>query len=262
MPAEGHIEGGAVSHAAQVQQPGPRQKINAQAIAPPPARRYRAALFQTYVIVAAVAFVTLAVVAHTVAYFPIDLSVTRTVQAYHGIWFARVMFWVSWIGFMPQVYVVVFGLAISLFVFGLRWEALCLLAASCGALLGGLVKLVVYRPRPSADLIHVFAQLPSSGFPSGHTLEFTCLGGFLAFVAYTLLKPSVLRVVILSSLGALVLLMGLSRIYQGQHWFSDVCGAYLFGSLWLIGTIRLYRWGKPRFFVRQPVAPNPNQQAA
>ncbi|HET9328302.1 MAG TPA: phosphatase PAP2 family protein [Candidatus Eisenbacteria bacterium] len=251
-----------MAHVAHAQHPGPRQKVNAQAIAPPPARRYRAALFQSYVIVAAVAFVTLAVVAHTVAYFPIDLSITRNIQAYHGVWFARVMFWVSWIGFPPQVQVLVGTIVFSLFVFGLRWEALCLLLASGGVLLGSLVKLIVYRPRPSADLIDVFAQLPSSSFPSGHTLEFTCLGGFLAFLAYSLLKPSTVRVVILSALGALVLLMGLSRIYQGQHWFSDVCGAYLFGSLWLIGTIRVYRWGKTRFFVRQPVAPNPGKQAA
>lgn len=251
-----------MAQATHVQHRGPRQKVNARAIAPPPARRYRAALFQTYVLVAAVAFVTLAVVAHTVAYFPIDLTITRTVQAYHGPWFARAMFWVSWIGFIPQVQVLVLTLAGSLFLFGLRWEALCLLVAACGALLGGLVKLVVYRPRPSADLINVFAQLPSSGFPSGHTLEFATLGGFLAFLTYTLLKPSVVRGIILAALGALILVMGLSRIYQGQHWFSDVMGAYLFGSLWLIATIRLYRWGKPRFFVRQPVAPNPTKQAA
>jgi undecaprenyl-diphosphatase len=50
-------------------------------------------------------------------------------------------------------------------------------------------------------------------------------------------------------------MMGLSRIYQGQHWFSDVMGAYLLGSLWLALTIWIYRWGKPRFFVHQPVAP-------
>jgi undecaprenyl-diphosphatase len=251
-----------VAQATPIPHAGPREKINQRAIAPPATRRYRAALFQTYVLVGAVAFVTLAVIAHTVAYFPIDLSITRTLQAYHGLWFARAMFWVSWIGFIPQVVVLVLTVAGSLFVFGLRWEGLCLLVAACGSLLGGVVKLFVYRPRPSADLIHVFAQLPSSGFPSGHTIEFTTFGGFLAFLAYTLLKPSPGRVLILSSLGLLVLVMGLSRIYQGQHWFSDVMGAYLFGSLWLIGTIRVYRWGKPRFFVRQPVAPNPNQQAA
>jgi undecaprenyl-diphosphatase len=239
-----------------------RRQVNAKAIAPPRARRYRAALFQGYVLAAAVAFVTLAVVAHTVAYFPIDLTITRALQAYHGVWFARLMFWVSWIGFMPQVQALVLSVAGLLFVFGLRWEALVTLFAACGALLGAVVKLVVYRPRPSANLIHVFQQLPSSGFPSGHVIEFTTFGGFLAFLAYTLLKQSVGRTVVLSALGVWTLLMGLSRIYQGQHWFSDVMGAYLFGSLWLILGIRIYRWGKPRFFVHQPVAPNPAKETA
>jgi len=37
-----------------------------------------------YVLGASVVFVVLALVAHTVAYFPIDLTITRTVQGYHG----------------------------------------------------------------------------------------------------------------------------------------------------------------------------------
>jgi hypothetical protein len=86
-------------------------------------------------------------------------------------------------------------------------------------------------------------------------LEFTCFLGFLCFLNYTLVKPSVGRSVVMAALGALMLLMGVSRIYQGQHWFSDVMGAYLLGSLWLALSIKFYRWGKKKFFVRQPVAP-------
>jgi len=79
--------------------------------------------------------------------------------------------------------------------------------------------------------------------------------GFLAFLAYTILKSSWARGLLVTAFGTLILLMGMSRIYLGQHWFSDVVGAYLLGGLWLALTIRFYRWGKPRFFVRQPVAP-------
>jgi membrane-associated phospholipid phosphatase len=52
----------------------------------------------------------------------------------------------------------------------------------------------------------------------------------------------------------MVLLIGPSRIYVGQHWASDVLGAYLLGTVWLSLSIRIYRWGKPRYFVNQPVA--------
>jgi len=233
----------------------PLQKLDAAVIAPRPSRRYRAAAFQVYVLFAAAVFVALAVLAHTVAYFPIDLTITRALQSYHGATFDRLMYWISWIGFMPQVDVLGALTILLLFGAGLRWEAVVALFATAGVGVGTLVKLVVLRPRPSADLVHVLSQLPSSGFPSGHVLEATAFCGFLAFLGYSLLKPGVLRSTLLVVFGMLILLMGLSRIYEGQHWFSDVMGAYLFGSLWLALTIKLYRWGKPRFFAHQPVAP-------
>jgi membrane-associated phospholipid phosphatase len=233
----------------------PLHKLDAAVIAPRPARRYRAAAFQVYVLVAAVVFVALAVIAHSVAYFPIDITITHAVQSYHGSAFDRLMYWISWIGFMPQVDVAGALVILLLFGLGLRWESVVAVFATAGVGVGTLVKLVVYRPRPSADLVHVLNQLPSSGFPSGHVLEATTLCGFLAFLGYSLLKPGALRSALLVALGLFILLMGLSRIYEGQHWFSDVMGAYLFGSLWLALTIKIYRWGKPRFFAHQPVAP-------
>lgn len=240
-----------------VAKPGsaPLGKLGAAVIAPRPTRRYRAAVFQVYVLGASAVFIALAVVSHTVAYFPIDLTITHAVQSYHGGAFDGLMYGLSWLGFMPQVYMLGAATVGALFMGGLRWEAVVAVFAACGVGIGTLVKLVVYRPRPSADLVHVLRNLPSSGFPSGHVLEFTTFCGFLAFLVYTLLKPSWARTTLLIAFALLILLMGLSRIYQGQHWFSDVMGAYLLGSLWLALTIKLYRWGKPRFFTHQPVAP-------
>jgi undecaprenyl-diphosphatase len=233
----------------------PRKKLDAAVIATRPTRRYRARAFQAYVLFAAVGFVVLAVVARTVAYFPIDLTITLAVQAYHGPIFNTLMFGISWIGFFPQS--LFFGIVPSVLLFftGLRWEAVAALFAGGAAGVATLVKLIVHRPRPSIDLVHVFRELPTSGFPSGHVLTFTAVCGFFAFLAYTLLKPSRGRTAWLIAFAVLAFLMGLSRIYQGQHWFSDVMGAYLLGSLWLALSIWVYRWGKPRFFVHQPVAP-------
>jgi membrane-associated phospholipid phosphatase len=233
----------------------PLHKLDAAVIAPRPTRRYRAAAFQIYVLGASIVFVTLAVVAHTVAYFPIDLTITRAIQSYHGAAVDSLMYGVSWLGFVPQVDILAAVTVLLLFASGLKWEAVGSVFAACGTALGGLVRLAVYRPRPSADLVHVFAKLPTSGFPSGHVLAVTAFCGFLTFLSYTLLKPSLGRTALLVSFGLLIALMGPSRIYQGQHWFSDVMGAYLLGTLWLALTIKVYRWGKPRFFSHQPVAP-------
>jgi membrane-associated phospholipid phosphatase len=233
----------------------PLKKLDAAVIAARPTRHYRAALFQAYVLGASVVFVVLAFAAHWIPYFPIDLTVTHMVQGDHGQGFDRLMYGVSWLGFFPQVAAVSAVVILALFFSGLRWEAVATLFASISSGVGALVKLAVFRPRPSADLIHVFRQLPSSGFPSGHVLSTTAFCGFLVFLCFTLLKPSPGRTMMLVALSLLIALMGPSRIYLGQHWFSDVMGAYLFGSLWLALTIRFYRWGKERYFVHQPVAP-------
>lgn len=238
------------------------RKLDRAVIAPRRARRRRAAVFQTWVLAAAGLFIVLAVVAHSVAYFPLDLTITRAVQRYEGQTFSRLMYAITWIGFAPQVALICLAAVLALVVFGLRWEAVAMLVAQSGVAVGTVVKLFVFRPRPSADLVRVLSNLSSSGFPSGHVLEFTGLAGFTAFLCYTLFKPSWGRTVVMACCGVLILLMGLSRIYEGQHWFSDVMGAYLLGSLWLALTIKLYRWGKPRFFVRQPVAPEAPRAAA
>jgi membrane-associated phospholipid phosphatase len=231
------------------------RKLDAAAIAPQPARRYRAALFQVYVLIASAAFIALAVVAHFVPYFRIDLTITRALQSYHGAAFDAVMRGVSWAGFEPQNLVLAGAVLLVLFAAGLRWEAVAALFATSASVAGAAVKLLVYRPRPSADLVRVFSELPSTGFPSGHVLTVTAFGGFLGFLAYTLLKRSWGRTALLTAIAFGIALMGPSRIYLGQHWFSDVMGAYVLGSLWLALSIKLYRRGKPTFFPGQKVAP-------
>jgi undecaprenyl-diphosphatase len=234
-----------------------RQKLK-QAVAPAPTRRTRARLFQAYVLVASATFVTLAVLAHTIAYFQLDLTITRLVQSYHGEWFTGLMYALSWIGFSPQCYYIGVVIVAVMFAAGLQWEGVCLAFTMIDTLIGVAIKEIVFRPRPSPDLVHVLSELNSPAFPSGHVLMIVGFGGFLAFLAFTLLKPSPARTILLVVLCAVIALMGLSRIALGQHWFSDVMGAYLLGSLWLALSIRLYRWGKPRFFVHQPVAPDPS----
>jgi len=227
----------------------------AGAIVGKPWRRYRAAIFQTYLIGAVVTFIILAVLAKTAAYFTFDVTITHAVQNFNAGWFDALMRTLTWIGFAPQAYVITLGILFFLFASGLKWETVVTFVSVLGSsALGVGIKVLVDRPRPSADLVNVINQLKDYSFPSGHVLFFTTFFGFLLFLAYILLKNAWWRTCLLVILVIMVALIGPSRIYVGQHWASDVVGAYLIGSVWLALSILIYRWGKPRFFVDQPVA--------
>jgi undecaprenyl-diphosphatase len=221
-----------------------------------PARRYRTYLFMIGLIAVVGAFTTLTILVKTTPSFPIDLAITQAIQSITWPPFAALMDLVSWPGFSPQSFLLSFLIIAILYALGFHWEAVAaLFAGFFTALVNVIVKDFIKRPRPGIDLVHVFQVLNSYSFPSGHVMYYVGFFGFLWFLAYTLLKRSWFRTLILIVLGLLIVLVGVSRVYLGQHWPSDVLGAYLLGSLCLVVAILFYRWGKTRFFVRQPVAP-------
>src|SRR5215212_348662 len=223
---------------------------------PPLLQRYRAVLFQVALVSALVIFALLTFLVKTTPSFPIDIQITRAIQTIHSPFFAGLMAFISWPGFLPQSMIIILIIAFALYMFGLHWESLTsLLAAGTSSVINELVKQFVQRPRPAIDLVDVFAVLKSYSFPSAHVMFYMSFFGFIWYVAYTMLKQSLQRSVLLGFLGGFIILVGVSRIYLGQHWASDVMGAYLLGGLILAGIIFFHRWGKKRFFLHQPVMP-------
>ena len=74
----------------------------------------------------------------------------------------------------------------------------------------------------------------------GHVLFFVVFFGFVAYLAWKFLTGS-MRWVIISICATLIVLIGPSRIYLGEHWVSDVVGSYIIGTFWLIILILLYQ---------------------
>ncbi len=206
------------------------------------------------VLLLTIALGVLAFAAHSTPYFGVDLTIARAVQSIHAPWFDLFMRLIDFPGFPPQVYVEIGLLLLFLIVTHRRWEAFSVAFASVA--IGGvglLIKVLVDRPRPSPQLIHVDNPALDGGkfsFTAGHVESYVAILGFLWFLAYISQNRSIWRTLVLVILPALIILIGVSRIYSGEHWFSDVVGGYLLGSIWLILTIRLYEWGKPRFFVK------------
>ena len=104
-------------------------------------------------------------------------------------------------------------------------------AIGLGALANSTIKLVVARPRP--DLLTPIVVEPGYSFPSGHSLSAMVAYGVVAVLVARSALPKQARVGIIGLLAALVAVVGLSRIYLGVHYPTDVIGGWLMGFAWV-----------------------------
>jgi membrane-associated phospholipid phosphatase len=178
----------------------------------------------------------------------VDLAVTMRLQAIRHPWLERAMAVVSWFGFPPQSRLLPPLAAATLWLGHFRLEAALQLAAWGSALLSTAIKAFMRRPRPVAgsDLRVVVAELGGSSFPSGHVLTYVTTYGWLALVTNVLVRPPLLRVLLVAPLAALLAAVGPSRIYLGHHWPSDVAGSYFLGAGYLAALLVVYRRLKTR----------------
>ena len=81
--------------------------------------------------------------------------------------------------------------------------------------------------RPNMPLA---TSIDNWSFPSGHTTGVTIVFLILAFGLARIVKNKPLKITCVSICGLIILLVGISRIYLGVHWFSDVIGGWLFAG--------------------------------
>ncbi|HVF70930.1 MAG TPA: phosphatase PAP2 family protein [Chthoniobacterales bacterium] len=105
------------------------------------------------------------------------------------------------------------------------------LATGGGAVLNLLLKQFFHRDRPALE--NPIVMLASYGFPSGHTMGATLFYGVLALAITYSVRSWGLRILIGSAAFVVVALVGISRIYLGAHYFTDVTGAIAIGLAWL-----------------------------
>ena len=113
------------------------------------------------------------------------------------------------------------------------WDRAVLVAvAAAGA--GVLVffgKLLIGRDRPPV-IDHLVSESNHS-YPSGHALGAAVVVGILAAVLLPALAHRVIRVLVIAVASLFVVAVGLSRLYLGVHWPTDVLAGWLIGASWL-----------------------------
>jgi len=101
-----------------------------------------------------------------------------------------------------------------------------------GSTLNVIVKHFFHRERPVLE--NPLVTLSSYGFPSGHTMGATLFYGLLALFAWKNVRNRTARLACIVGACIWILLIGLTRIYLGAHYLTDVLGALAAGLLWLV----------------------------
>ncbi len=176
-----------------------------------------------------------------------DATIRTYVHSFASPGLTRIMQLLSDIG---NITAVVTGTAIAagVLLFRHRRAGAVLLAVTIGGaavLMWGL-KMLFHRSRPDP---YFGIPVPSDySFPSGHSLVAFCFYGVLAAMVTSELKRRPERVAVWTLAAIMAFAIGLSRIYLGVHYPSDVLGGYLAGAVWITGVALVYR----RFRRRDP----------
>ena len=126
-----------------------------------------------------------------------------------------------------------------------RWRSrtplILMIMAVAGSLLITLVgKAVVGRNRPPlADAVPPHESSPS--FPSGHALNSTVIAGMVAYLLLRRWSSMLARVLTVVVALAWAISIGLSRVFLGHHWLTDVMFGWLVGLAWLSVMITAHR---------------------
>lgn len=203
----------------------------------------------------AVVAAALCVCAHYEPRFPGDLRLALLVQSIHSQTLDSLMEWVSYLtGDWRAPVLAIAGSMVAWRRLGKREAILVLMTWLSSPISFGL-KLTVGRPRPTADLVAVFQAEPGNSFPSGHAFFAIVFWGLLAYFALTRLQRRGLRILTLSGFAAIIIWIGVSRVYLGAHWPSDVIGGYITGTLFLASLVWVDQRWRPRLEKSNPVEP-------
>jgi undecaprenyl-diphosphatase len=170
-----------------------------------------------------------------------DLVVQSWVHGFTRPWLTEVMLALSWIGSPAVLTAAVTLVAGLLWWRGLKDDALLLGAAALGGMaLDEVMKLHFKRLRP--DVPWAFVHEHSFSFPSGHSVLAMVLCGVIVYKTQDKLSSNWAKAALMVGAFLMVVGIGVSRVYLGVHYPSDVAGGYFVGAVWLAAVIGSDLW--------------------
>ena len=110
------------------------------------------------------------------------------------------------------------------------------------------IKRIINRARPALD--GHLVEVHTLSYPSGHAMSAMAFYGFLIYLCLRYELPKGMRLMLVTLFITIILLVGLSRVYLGVHYPSDVAAGYLGGLIWVSFAILIFNtlelWRKRR----------------
>lgn len=166
--------------------------------------------------------------------YNLDEAILLLIQKLHTPLLDRIMLGITFLGDPLVMLISSLGLAISPLYNNRRREATIFGIAGVGAiLLNCLMKILFGRARPA--LWKHIINVGQHSFPSGHAMVSIVIYGFTAYILAKQFPQWRFQIYALSVV--LIAAIGLSRLYLGVHWLTDVTAGYAAGLVWLIVCI-------------------------
>ena len=148
---------------------------------------------------------------------------------------------VTALGSAPTLVIAVLAVA-GFLALAKAWRVAIFTLVACGGglVLSSVLKYAIDRPRP--ELVPHGNQIYTSSFPSGHSMMSAVVFLTLAALVARVVEKKRLKGYTLGVAIVLTLLVGVSRIYLGVHWPSDVLAGGSAGAAWALGCWLVARW--------------------
>lgn len=190
--------------------------------------------------VLAVAILLLSLAVHSPQLNAFDRAATHTVQWFRSPLLDRWAIACTFMGNTATLVTLAFLVAVVLASYGRYAEAALTLLSLLALPLNLAMKELFDRPRPTEEFARIVLPALGFSFPSGHAMSSAAFYGCLAYNAWVIVANRKARNVFVACFTAMAMAVGLSRIYVGAHWFSDVLGGWTAGAFFLILLAVLY----------------------
>lgn len=199
-------------------------------------RRNRGILFLWILILV---FVMLTALIHTTDVQSFDLRLSLAIQSTHGLFLDRIMEGFTYLGSIGTVLIVV-AVAVVFFLKVKKGKTAGIIIVSLLSYpVNVIIKNFIERNRPYSSIVRVLSPNSGFSFPSGHAMISMTVYGIIAYLLWVYLKEGRQRIITLVTATLVIFFIGLSRIYLGAHWPTDVIGGWIAGlvSILLLAEI-------------------------